>query len=486
MKIPFLQHIGIGIHISDKAIRWVELSRMGDTLKIQSVDTEEVKNGDIEGCLSALVERRNPSYLYVTVNVDSRHLKQQVIDVPDFNDPEYFDHWLDEQVEKLLPGELERNQFIWQYHLLGSEGDQKCLFTITKKQAIENRRELLASVGLKPIIITTGHLQAGYGFVFNEEFVSGPARLVSIFEDTALLHYYNGGMLERYIHFSHSADSASDMLEEATTYLATDGMDLDDIQNLNIYLVESDFNKTKAIPSAAELSIDNIRLSKPLSEISPKEKNLKTDHSIAAGMAIKQLYPALDTVNFLDEERQESVRNEVQKKDALHTGILMGGLVVLTFLSLVIAQFILNSWLEETGHQVDLLQDDINTVNVATEKVRELKEQANQAEQLVTERTSMARTLDLLGRSLPDQTWFNEVQINKSENNKEAAIYGYAHNDALIASLMGHLEDESATENVRLIFSEAVSSTDIYAESSFEEVPLVRFEIRISINPEKG
>lgn len=461
------------------------MSRIGNTVKITNVDFEEVENGDIGSSLEALVVRQDPSFPYVAVNIDNSHVRRRLLDLPDFDDPEYVRHWIDEQKEKLIPEGLNREEFISKYHLLDSEEGQKCLLVITKKQSVENRKELLESVGLKASIITTGQLQVGYGFIFDDNFVSEQARLISVFEDGASLQYYNKGILKNYVELTHSGVPTSDIIEEAKTYLLTAGKDFENVENQSIYLLESDYNDVKVESIVSDFPAGEVHLAKPLPNQSSNER-FSADQSIAVGLAVKQLYPALDTINFVDNASRESVRNEIEKKDAVHTGILLGGLVVLAFLSLMAVQFFLNTNLEEARQEVALLQNDINTVNAATKKVRELKQQAGQAGELVSERTSLAATLELIGNSLPGRTWFNEVKINKSEDEKEVAIYGYAHNDALIASLMERLEKEPITENVRLIFSEAVNSSDVYNDAFLDDMPLVQFEIRITMNPETG
>jgi Tfp pilus assembly protein PilN len=140
----------------------------------------------------------------------------------------------------------------------------------------------------------------------------------------------------------------------------------------------------------------------------------------------------------------------------------------------------LNSNLEKAKQKVVLLEGNIKTVKAASGRVEELRKRASQARKLVGERTAMAQTLEMVGQSLPEHVWFDEIDIDKSGNDKEITIYGYAYNDALIASLMGALEEEKATENVRLIFSERVMTADIYKESAFSNRSLVKFEIRVA------
>jgi Tfp pilus assembly protein PilN len=93
----------------------------------------------------------------------------------------------------------------------------------------------------------------------------------------------------------------------------------------------------------------------------------------------------------------------------------------------------------------------------------------------------MAEMLEVTGRSLPNRVWFNELSFSKSESGNEVTLYGYAHNDALVAALMERLEKETETQNVRLIYSESVSSEDVYDNSSFENVNLVQFEVRMTM-----
>ena len=481
MKLPFIQHNGIGIHITQHAIRWVEISRINEKLKLKKVAVEKVEN-DLASSLNKLIGKLNISFPYVTVNIDGSHVKQKLIELPDFDEQEYLQYWVEEQQKDLIPKGLNQEEFVIKHHFVGVEPEQRyALFITARKQAIVDRVELLRTAGLKPVAITTGHLQAGYGLAFDEKFIDGKAPLLSIYEDGSTLHLYNQGVLSKYYELSGSWASISEAVDEAITILVSDGSS----QNLKeqiIHVAASEYYNEAEPPSTfTEPFAKNTVMVQLLSELSGVDNSISSDFAIACGMAIRQLYPAMDTINLLGAEEHEIITKEIQKKDAFLTGILSGGAVVLVFLLLMIAQFFLSSNLENATQQVARMSDKIDRVNLVAEKVTHLNDQVVQARALVEGRTSMAEMLEVTGRSLPNRVWLNELSFSKSETGNEVTLYGYAHNDALVAALMERLEKETETQNVRLIYSESVSSEDVYDNSSFENVNLVQFEVRMTM-----
>lgn len=485
MKLPFIQHIGIGLHITGQAIRWVELTRIRDDIKVRSTGSVHVSEGDVKSALSELLEQVNPSWNYVTVNIDPGHVRQKLIGVPVFEDEVYLETWLREQKEALIPDGLNREDFIVCHRFMGQPEDhQRCLLVIMRKQAVEARIRLLKSVGLRPSVITTGDLETGYAYLFDPEFTADESCLIKAFEDYSSLQFYSGGMLNNVVELTGGDLSVSEILEEAEAYLATAGMIPGQQAGKHAFrlVTDKEFGPENSGVGFSGNASENISLGRPLFHITSESMRLNSDMSVAAGMAVKQLYPALDAVNFLEHQHAEDIREEIQQKDAVHTGLILGSLIGLLLILLTGTQFFLKSKLYAAQQQVALLEDNITAVSEARERVAELRQRVSQARQLVGERTNMAGILEVAGRSVPQRTWLNEVDVYKTDWGKEVVLYGFAYNDALVASLMQRLENEKAVGSVRLIFSETVESGDVYSQADAEERSLVQFEIRVLIN----
>ncbi|MEX2345040.1 MAG: PilN domain-containing protein [Balneolaceae bacterium] len=483
MKLPFVEHIGIGLHITEKAIRWVELSRIRDQVRVLSIYAGKVEKSDVKNCLSKLVERINPSWKYVTVNIDSSYIKQKLINVPDSEDKEHLEDWLREQKKAMIPAGLKREEFVTGHHFTGQiEDEQKCLLLVARKEPIEARINLLKSVGLEPSIITTGDLETGYAFIFDPEFTDGESCLIKAFEDYSSLHFYDEGMLNNIVELTNKTTSVSEIFEEAAVYLATENQDIP--KQRKLYAVISDYCDTEGwnrqLSGNAEKSI---RMAKPLAHLKPGKDLPGSDLSVAAGMAAKQLYPALDTVNFLEDQHQENIREKIQKKDSLTTGLISGGVIIALFVLITGVQLFLSSKLDQTQQQLELVDDHITAVAEAREKVADLQQKVNHARELVGERTAMAGLMEIIGRSVPQKVWLNEMNIHESERSGEAVLYGFAYNDAMVASLMERLEKEQAVRNVRLIFSETTEPRQVDNLSEVNPASLVQFEVRMSVNP---
>lgn len=488
MKLPFIQHKGIGLHITDCVLRWVELSRIGDRIRMIASDTQKILKGDIEKALAELMQRQDPSYPFVTVNIGSQHVRQRTVDLPGFEDEEYLQHWLQEQIEQIIPEGLTKEHFVSRFHLMGAEeGKRKCVFFLVNKEAVEERKRLLETAGLYPQIITTGHLQAGYGFLFNENFVSNEVQMINIFEDGTSLHCYEQGINKNYFELSDANLTVAQILNESLTHFVSEGSDGNNHSPSVFYITGSEHFRDEIRAEISDLHIGQFNFGELLKGVKKSDKELPVNMTIAAGMAIKQLYPGLDDVNFLSEEETSSISNEISQKDTSFFGLTLGAGLLTLYLALMLAQYVLNSQLSKVQKQVNLLQQHITAISEAKNEISLLKARATQAQQQVKEgKTSIAQSMELLGRTAPGGVWLKNIQLTESKKFQEINIDGYAKSEVLIASYMEKLEQLEFSGDVRLIVSEQVTADQIYDKTEYDRIPLITFKLNVSMLPGKA
>lgn len=113
MKLPFIQHIGIGLTIVKNTVRWVELSRIRHRVRIRRVAVELIRDGE-EGpseAIGRLVERFRPRDPRVATHLPTGHLRETVIEVPGFWDPAARDAWILRRAAELLPAGMNTHPF---------------------------------------------------------------------------------------------------------------------------------------------------------------------------------------------------------------------------------------------------------------------------------------------------------------------------------------------------------------------------------------
>lgn len=491
MKIPFVQHRGIGLHITDRVIRWVQLSRIRQRICIGRVAYREVKSGDLQVTLKGLVEEIMPDFLFVTANIDPAAVDMHVLELPFIEDEEYLVQWIRESALELLPANSNVEDYAVTHHLFGDpEEGQRSLFVVTLKKAVRERVDLLESAGLKPVLLTTGTIDPGYTVMFDEDVTTGTTWLLSVFEDQSVLLHYRNGLLEQVHTLVTEETKPGEVLAEAESLVLTEAAYREEMQHKQAYLISGglmDFELNDYEPENSGTSRLEFQQLGPLSHLEYKGHTLSPEFAVACGLALKQLYPSIDTLNLLEKRELEAAAEAIEKKDAMHTVVGMGAVVGILFLILMLFQWYLGGEVEKTDARVAALEDKITAVSEARNRVIRLTENVTEGKRLVAERTSTARILETLANALPTGLWLNELRLDATTGlrDTEIILYGFAWNDALVAVLLERFEQQKESRNVRLVYSEQAKTQDIYGDPSYSRRELVSFEVRINMNQKK-
>jgi len=479
MKLPFIQQRGIGVHITGKSIRWIDLVRTGNSLRILTVD-EEPLTDSMEESLSRLVSRVKPDYPFVSTNLRPDQVKEFVVPLPEFDDEEYQESWLHEQERIIKSSESGSDDLHISHHFWENGDEGKCLFVVASDQAVRQRKELLDSVGLTPVCLTSGTVERTYSCLFNEEFAEGDQQLLHIGKEEAILYDLKNGILTEMIAMDHAGNSISDTIEEALTLLISGKNVRDSISTQQHGLFVSTENADKETVTSREIGGQtfNVVALQPLKSVKSKVGKPGIHFTTCAGMAVKQLYPALDSVNLLGEEEQVFVREQIQKKDSLLTGILIPGSVVLIWLLIMAVQGYHQSQLTNASEQVEQLNNKITAVANADSSLSRWVRKVEQARELVAQRTRFASLMETIGKTVPNGVWFTGMNIRNEQSQSQVKLQGLSNSENHVATLMEHLEHTDRLSDVRLVLSDRVQEKDIYKKGRYANVPLVKFEIR--------
>ncbi|GEM_PF-2453570 len=473
MKIPFLQKKSVGIHITYRAIRWVELSRIRNGLSLDCVETSTVKEGNIAECLNQIVDKANPSFPYVISNLDGSEVHQEIIEVP-FQEDDYLNEWVEETPKEIIPEGSEIDEFQVAHHIIGDKDERRsCLFVMAPKEAVASRVELLESVGLQPIALTTGDFEAGYGLLFDSDFINEDPMLLKAFEDRACLLSYEDGLVCDFFPLPVVND-VEDLLSEVESLVVSRPNYKESKSSQLLYTALSK-NLKNAGNNKVRLKIRELH---PLPDLNLKGKRLSMDESIACGMAVKQLYPALDRINLLDEENVRLNADEVEKKDAfLTTGVLVG-FILLAFFCLNLLEWNMERRKSDLDKQVAQVQDKITSVTDARQRVQNLKSTISDVRRLVAERTSMVKDLESISRSIPNRIWLDVLQLTNESKKPRVILKGYAKDESRVSLLLRRLERLKEVNNVRLLYSKQLKTSAIY-DKKYQEDLITSYKVQL-------
>jgi len=479
MKLPFIQHAGAGIHFTKKSIRWIELSRVRHKLSIKQSAVQAIENGDTKTALCKLIEKIRPSFPYVTANLDPPDVHQTVIEVPFQDDEDALFEWLAHAPKKLIPDDANLEDFAISHYLFGDpEEVQRCLFVLAGNEAVEARINLLHSAGLHPVILTSGDLEAGYGMMFNQSFITADALLIKSFENRGCLLEYQKGLLADFQIFDETSD-AKELVEEAQSMLASRSGFQDGDSGIQMFLSTDQAVSHSWIGGSSAVKIREVC---PLSHLTFKNETLSGEQTVACGMAVKQLYPGLDSINLLNSFTAKYALESIEKKDALITTAAAGGVLLLIFMILAVSGWIVENRKQQLDEQVAAMQDKITSVENARQQVSELRSAIVQVRNLVDGRRSIVGHIEAVGRALPAGVWFDDLRLQAESGSGKPiklTVRGYALRERHISVLLENLERQKEIQEIRLAFSEQVDTNDIFEQENYREKSLIRYEIQI-------
>lgn len=481
-KLPFIQHNAIGIHITDMKVRWVELSRIGDRVRVVNHDSEKV-NGEVEASLVNLVNRQIPRLPFVIVNIDSSMVIKKLMNAPVIEESELLDAWIEKQYSLLMEGRDNWDSYLIRHTFLGGGNEDETgafFIAAVRKEAVERIEMLIRNTGLEPAIITTGFTEAAYGFLMTPEFIEGQTCVLRLFEDESYLARYHQGMLKSISPLDAKRMSVEDIRDELSLIIESERKSGKPAKTTQVYLIRSseqpEFIGLTKSHSGKHSNIEFLA-AEDCWKFAGQE--LRGDFSIAAGMAMKQLYRGLDDFNFLDNEIEDSVSEEIEKKDTLLLGRVAGALVLILFLVVKSIQFYANIQLTRAEEAAGLMQDKISAIEQAMEALTAERRRIHQVQGLIQGRSLLAPGLHKIGELTPANVWFSEMSVQALPDGNSATIRGFSLSDAGVSRFMENLETDTAIQNLALRSAERIDSDRIYPAGVYQSRPLVRFDLRV-------
>jgi Tfp pilus assembly protein PilN len=235
------------------------------------------------------------------------------------------------------------------------------------------------------------------------------------------------------------------------------------------------------LPSAIYTTIGQ-----PLEGLLQNGEKLDSRYSLAAGLALKPYFPALNTINLLPAEKSIRLKEQREKKRAVRL-ILAGG--VLTLLCLVVLnvlQFILTNQLATSEEQIFALASQLSEHAELQKEQSQLQQALADVQRLVTQRSQYAQLLEEVSRVMPEGVWLHEIAIapndTTNENGKNARrsqvqLRGWAFDESKVAALLAQLENSPQVSQVRLLSTTRLAAEEVWQRSRLKMVPLVEFTI---------
>jgi len=478
-RLPFLQERAVGIHITNKAIRWLELERFGNRHKIIHTGRED-NLGDLQTTLLKLIEQAKPELKFVSVNVDSSEVKSIIIPAPIDLDETDFKKWIENKYQDLIEGG-NSDLWIFRHQVLDIDEDQRrCYITAVLKEELEKLTAFFRQIGLRVEIVTTTHLAGAYGLFLSHAYSGDSALIIQLFEgDYSYSTYKNGVLYDRTVLKLNPSDFR-EIFEEVELNVLSQISDANvsgvpkKIHILKSDFIDGNFNLSATVGLFQKEWFHNVD-----EMIFLKESGISSDFSIALGLAVKQLYPDLDSINLLEPAHELEIHNSKQKKDAITAVKLQAILLLFLFLSALTIRWMAGVQLDKTHQAATEIQDNIDIIESMETALISEREQFNQVQKIIGDVAQMSFFMEFIGRLASEKLWFREMTIKHDQGKNYITVKGLSVSETEISRFMGHLEQAPEVQQVVLRVSERVQADSFYSSDQYRLTPLTRFEIQL-------
>lgn len=488
MRLPFIDRIAVGLHLTETSIVWAELhSRAGRIVRLHSA-SEAIGEGEGAAvALARLVERLDPGVRAVVTHLDPLHVRHVRLRGPAFDDEETRSAWVRAQVQQELPAGTGLNDFvIREGRREMGEDHTACLVALARVAAVEARCALLQEAGVQPVAVGSVDAVAGHVLAFDASFAEGHSAVLISRAGEAVLAGYVEGRLQAVLPLTGGAGEP-DVLGREVVALLFGSEDSGMPGRPDRLFVLGEQQETVASWLQKQVPDGLPVLAGPVTIGARERISVPASHLLPAALAMRQLFPALEGVDFLDGTAMASWRQEVEKRDALRCLLIAGGLAAFLLVVVTAASAWIGWRQAQASEALAQMAGQVAEVEAARVDLARLEQDVEQAERLVLERTNRAGLLELVGRTAPEQLWLESINVSTPERGDlRVMLSGVAFDERHVAAYLKRLEKGAAAHRVRLVYSESVPARTLYRQLDVRERVLTRFEVALQVGPETG
>lgn len=483
LKIPFIEHTGIGIEITSRELRWIEVNRLGKRLNLKS-SGEIVHNNSEASFLATLEEFKQQ------IESDAYHLgiciPEALVDViveevPYSEEEGETEQWITQKKKELLENQ-ENEGLLSQHHLVQLDEDSKrCIFQIVDGVIVDRYQRLLSELELFPQYIGTGLLEGGYSQIYNPDFLEGVSSVVQPLNEQTYLTVFENGLIKNVYEIGTTRSNDFDfILNEAHSYLQTEEASTDrSLNSISVHLAIQDAGSiTGKDVSGREIhKVIPLNGKKGLEEV--PSANLQ-----CAGTIVRLFFPGLDAFNYSEPETIDSGILVHDKKEMIRLGVLLfAPLVVFALLTYALNK-VVDYRLVESNQVMNQIGDKIEEVTQKRELLIETRDRFVDARNILEDKESVAFIFEQIGTQIPEEMWLSTMSV---ENNSESPVQqvrvsGFSGNERSVSDFLSLLEKSQEVRQASLILSQKVEASSNRLLQNPELIGATQFEILIQFS----
>lgn len=475
MKAKFLNNIDIqrlagiksiiGIDLTEQRARVVELEKNGSIFNRfhtkfrarQSFSCQfppDMSPSAKSGLLKHLLAEHHIVTTFAVSTVQSIGVKTVQATIPPgtLN----IEEWIYENRERLLRLPTSAEQFVHTYEITDDNASGSLVeITFVRKSDTEAMTSFITGAGLSLLSLAAGPRDAFNAFLLGEEGATS--------EDLKCVHVSTSLI---------STTTVSNGKRGAITHSRrSDG---DGLESVLRQLPDLASTTTQAPIFAGEIPAEwpnEHRVLKPF--------GLSTEHTLAAGLAVKGFFPELSPTNLLSWISRQHAES-LLFRSLMHRVVLACGSILMALLLLqIVASFYLQSRIDRVDERLLALGPAYTDVVMLENQVKALENQL-EGRDVSFKRSRMAQTLHRVAGLAPDGLWLYRLhQDHPNGQPKVLALYGYARSNELVADFVKSLT--SGVAEAMLIRAGTPLRSESLVPGGQESSQFITFQINLKM-----
>lgn len=482
----------IGCDIGPTCIRIVELGKFFNKIDLLHYDEERLD--DFYGPAQAVqlafrrLYDRNPKLSRdVVLHVEGKGVRHLIMDAP-LMDENALTRWISALVIQRLPEGVSAEDLSISYHILNTTDEgYRVWITYCQARVIEEQLGWAESAGLNPVGISGGALDVHHAYLFTaSDSTEASQGIIFIRENSFISSITDHDQPAAYEEFSYSDDPiTSDKIMNICLkrWQETGNLNLNHVFWIDARLPDED--QSALVPPDKKMPWPILQIN-PMQGLIDSDQTLPPRFSLAAGLALKRFFPALNTIDLLPEGRKEKVRIATEKQTVMRWIIGAGGILAIILFILNIIGTSIEQKLTLSEEKVIEYNDQISQIELTKKEQSKLVHTYQDMQHLIRMRSDDAPLFEEISRILPGDVWlqnFNLAPVSEDRSHdtmktgKQVILQGWSKTDARIAVLISNLESSDRFTHIRLEERTRLSEDAVFKQTERYREPLMHFRI---------
>lgn len=474
MKLPFFQHVGIGLSFTAREVRWVELARLRHRVWIRQVDDERIRPDDESAseALSRLVGRRKPSDPRVASHLPTVQVREMPVQVPGYHEEARRRAWIERRAAELLPQGMDARAFMIRYvpfdgrtafeahgredrderrparpthrgmaptpPTAGEADGERGLLTMARREAVAAHVAMLRDAGLEPAFVGSPIPLLGLALGFDPTFIArgrngGRAAALWLRSSDRVLTLHEGGRLADVSLLSGPASQDGNVVEAMQEM----HMDLRAGQNRTVPLFVVGKNVAEGVRECrrdGSSALDEGCVVRPFSlspdvqayapdpegaragqNAAPAVHTPRSEDVPALALAAGLVCSAAGSANLLSAKDVDAARRAAEQRDGLRAVVGVGLVCLISLFATTGLVYGLRGQVQQVTSKLRAASGHLARVDSASARLEALRHNVRDVEAVTSVRTALAPLLEHVANETPRVLWLEELHVTTGD-----------------------------------------------------------------------